>query len=97
MVSIRYGPHVVGRYSGEGKPVRGQSAQPTESRGKGGTVEAVENQKPVSHRSHRPLEIPQKRRDSHFSTAPIAGGVNEKKKPRKPPSASRRGTAGQTN
>jgi transposase len=97
MVSIRYGPHVVGRYSSEGKPVGGQSAQPTESRGKGGTVEAVENQKPVSHRSHRPLEIPQKRRASHFSTAPIAGGGNEKKKPRKPPSASRRGTAGQIN
>ena len=96
-VSIRYGPHVVGRYSGEGKPVRGQSAQPTKSRGKDGTVEAMENQKPVSHRSHRPLEIPQKRRDSHFSTAPIAGGVNGKKKTRKPPSASRRGTAGQIN
>src|SRR4051794_32032858 len=35
-VSIRYGPHVVGRFSGEGKPVRGQSAHPTESRGKAG-------------------------------------------------------------
>ena len=52
-VSIRYGPHVVGRY--------------TEGRGKDGTVEAVENQTQVSHRSHRPLEIASG--DSHFSTA----------------------------
>ena len=58
-VSIRYGPHVVGRF-----PAAGQAAEP-ESRGKDGSVETVENQKPVSHRSHRPLEIP--RRDSHFS------------------------------
>jgi hypothetical protein len=42
-VSIRYGPHVVGRYA--------------EGRGKDGAVEAVENQTQVSHRSHRPLEI----------------------------------------
>jgi hypothetical protein len=95
-VSIRYGPHVVGRFSGEGKPVRGQSAQPTESRGKGGTVEAVENQNPVSHRSHRPLEIPQSRRDSHFPTASTTRMVNQQKA-RKPPSASRRGIAGQIN
>jgi hypothetical protein len=51
-VSIRYGPHVVGRY-GEG-------------RGKGGAVEAVENQKQVSHRSHRPLENSQEQRVSTF-------------------------------
>jgi hypothetical protein len=51
-VSIRYGPHVVGRYA--------------EGRGKGGAVEAVENQTPVSHRSHRPLEIACS--DSHFPT-----------------------------
>jgi transposase len=47
-VSIRYGPHVVGR-------------------GKDGSVEAVENQNQVSHRSHRPLEIATG--DSHFPTA----------------------------
>jgi transposase len=56
-VSIRYGPHVVGRYS--------------EGRGKGGAVEAVENQTQVSHRSHRPLENSQPQRVSHFPTAPI--------------------------
>ena len=96
-VSIRYGPHVVGRYTAEGKPVGAPPAQRPESGGKGGPVEAVENQKPVSHRSHRPLEIPQKRRDSHFPTAPITPGGSNKKKTRKPPSASRRGTAGQIN
>jgi hypothetical protein len=47
-VSIRYGPHVVGR-------------------GNVGSVEAVENQTQVSHRSHRPLEIASG--DSHFPTA----------------------------
>lgn len=47
-VSIRYGPHVVGR-------------------GNDGAVEAVENQKPVSHRSHRPLESASGA--SHISTA----------------------------
>ena len=41
-VSIRYGPHVVGRYS--------------QDRGKDGAVEALENQTQVSHRSHRPLD-----------------------------------------
>jgi len=98
-VSIRYGPHVVGRYRADGLPI-----QP-ESRGKGGSVETVENQKPVSHRSHRPLEIP-KTRDSHFSTAPTTMSLPNSKtktttktkiktrKPSKPPSASRRGSAG---
>lgn len=85
-VSIRYGPHVVGRWS---------ATHPTpESRGKGGPVETVENQNPVFHRSHRPLEIPQKRRDSHFPTAPTNSLIKNKK--RKPPSASRRGVAGAT-
>ncbi len=52
-VSIRYGPHVVGRWA--------------EGRGKDGAVETVENQTQVSHRSHRPLEIAPG--DSHFPTA----------------------------
>jgi len=82
MVSIRYGPHVVGRY---GTP---------ESGGKGGSVETVENQKQVFPRSHRPLEIP-KNRDSHFSTAPTTIPIL-RTKTRKPPSASRRGVAGMT-
>jgi transposase len=55
-VSIRYGPHVVGRYK--------------EGHGKGGAVEAVENQRQVSHSSHRPLENSKQQRVSHFSTAP---------------------------
>jgi hypothetical protein len=42
-------------------------------------VEAVENHKPVSHRSHRPLEIPQKRRDSHFPTASPTSSLIKKK------------------
>ena len=56
-VSIRFGPHVVGRYRADGQPALHPKPQP-ESRGKDGPVEAVENQTQVSHRSHRPLEIP---------------------------------------
>jgi transposase len=82
-VSIRYGPHVVGRYDAEGEPK-------AKGRGKAGPVEPVENQKAVSHRHQRPLEIP--RRDSHFPTAPAAvSGI----KNRKPRSASRKGSSGQ--
>ncbi len=51
-VSIRYGPHVVGR-------------------GNAGSVEAMENQTQVSHRSHRPLEIAAG--DSHIPTATVTG------------------------
>jgi len=81
-VSIRYGPHVVGRVP----------AQP-ESGGKGGPVETVENPKQVSHRSHRPLEIP--RRDSHFPTAAATIPLSlSRTKTRKPASASRRGVKG---
>ena len=85
-VSIRYGPHVVGRYNADHQPAKPQS------RGKGGPVQTVENQKQVSHRSHRPLEIP--RRDSHFSTAPTIPLSRSRTKKRTPPSASRRGTKG---
>ena len=92
-ISIRYGPHVVGRYTPEGKSVLKSQQQ---SHGKDGSVEAVENHKPVSHRSHRPLEIPQSRRDSHFPTASTTRVMN-KPKARKPPSASRRGSTGQIN
>jgi len=83
-VSIRYGPHVVGRYRADGQSV------PPESRGKARSVETVENQKQVSRRSHRPLEIPTTR-DSHFPTAPTMMPIL-KIKTRKPPSASRRGS-----
>ena len=64
-ISIRYGPHVVGRYDREGQLVR-----KGERGGKGGPVEAVENQGQVSRRSHRALGISPTPRDSHFSTAP---------------------------
>ena len=81
-VSIRYGPHVVGRFP----------AQP-ESGGKGGAVETVENQKQVFPHSHRPLGIP--RRDSHFPTAPATIPLSlSRTKTRKPSSASRRGATG---
>jgi transposase len=93
-VSIRYGPHVVGRYTATGEPRQTSANKSSESRGKGGPVETVENHKPVSHRPHRPLEIPQQRRDSHFPTAPTTSLL--RKKTRKPPSASRRGVAGAT-
>ncbi len=94
-VSIRHGPHVVGRYTAAGELRQASANKTPESRGKGGPVEPVENHKPVSHRPHRPLEIPQQRRDSHFPTAPASSLVS-RNKTRKPPSASRRGVAGWT-
>ena len=90
-VSIRYGPHVVGRYTAAGHTLNAEQKPAPEGRGKAGPVEAVENHTPVSRRSHRPLGIPPSR-DSHFPTAPaVSASLN---KPRKPPSASRRGTSG---
>ena len=73
-VSIRYGPHVVGRYSSTGEKL--VSATPKERGGKGGSREAGENQKQVSTGSHTPLEISPKARDSHFSTAPTTALVS---------------------
>jgi transposase len=76
-VSIRYGPHVVGRYRADGKKLVGTRTE--ERRGKGGSMEAGENQKQVSTGSHTPLEISQRRRDSHFSTAPMTAALISKK------------------
>jgi transposase len=83
-VSVRWGPHVVLRTAAP--------EQTGEGRGKDGPVEAVENRAAVSHRSHRPLEIPPSR-DFHFPTAP-ATRPKASLKTRKPPSASRRGSSG---
>jgi transposase len=95
-VSIRYGPHVVAHFpvvTPHVNAVAKVDKKPkSASCGKAGTVQTVENQKPVSHRSHRPLEIP--RRDSHFPTAPATTVSLSKTKTRKPPSASRRGAKG---
>jgi len=66
-VSMRYGPHLVGRFAADGRPLENK-----ERRGKGGSMEAGENQKQVSSGSHTPLEISQKTRDSHFPTGPAA-------------------------
>jgi hypothetical protein len=66
-VSIRYGPHVVGRYRADGETLASSRS------GKGGSMGAGENQKQVFRGSHTPLEISQKRRDSHFPTAPTTG------------------------
>jgi transposase len=67
-VSIRFGPHVVGRYDASGNPLREEAK--AKRRGKDGSMEAGENQKQVSTGSHPPLEISPTTRDSHFSTAP---------------------------
>src|SRR5690349_8789642 len=75
-VSIRYGPHVVGRYNSSGEKL---SATTQERGGKGGSMEAGENQKQVSTGSHTPLEISPKARDSHFPTAPTRAAVVPKK------------------
>jgi hypothetical protein len=77
-VSIRFGPHVVGRFDRAGEKL-GPVTTP-ERRGKGGSMEAGENQKQVSTGSHTPLEISRKTRDSHFSTAPTTALVVSKRK-----------------
>jgi len=94
-VSIRFGPHVVGRYTAAGENQHAGTSRNKPGRGKAGPVEAVENHKAVSHRSHRPLEIPPNR-DFHFPAATTATR-HALPKPRKPRSASRRGSSGTIN
>jgi transposase len=77
-VSIRFGPHVVGRFDREGVKLAG--ASPNQRRGKAGSVDTGENQKQVSSASHTPLEIPHKTRDSPFPTAPTTVSVANKTK-----------------
>jgi transposase len=72
-ISICYGPHVVGHYDPKGEKLTNEATK--KRRGKGGSMEAGENQKAVSTGSHTPLEISQKARDSHFSTAPTTDSV----------------------
>jgi hypothetical protein len=68
-VSVRYGPHVVGRFDSQGQPLTKPNKQ--ERRGKDGGMEIGENHNPVSSASHPSLEISPTTRDSHFPTAPI--------------------------
>jgi transposase len=65
--SIRYGPHVVGRYNAQGWPWLGDD----ESDRRAKAVEKPLRGKPKTGFPLR-LEIPQKARDSHFPTAPAA-------------------------
>ena len=82
-VSIRYGPHVVGRFDRQGEKLIRES-NPKRG-GKGGSIEAVENQKQVFTGSHTPLEISPKPRDSHFPTAPPTACVLSKTKAKAKP------------
>jgi transposase len=75
-ISIRFGPHVVGSFHADGTS---RKDKPVERRGKGGSLEAGENQTQVSPVSHPPLEISNTTRDSHFSTAPTPVGVAKRK------------------
>jgi len=74
-VSIRSGPHVVGRYGSDGQPLQAEGK--AKRRGKDGSMKAGENQEQVFTDSHTPLEISQKTRDSQFPTAPEACGSKE--------------------
>ena len=76
-VSIRFGPHVVGRFDSKREKLVNPGAE--KRRGKGGSLEAGENQTQVSTVSHTPLEISPKTRDSHFPTAPTTAAVIAKK------------------
>ena len=78
-VSIRFGPHVVGRYDAAGQSLTIEAKG--KRRGKGGSLEAGENQKQVFTGSHTPLGISQKTRDSHFPTAPTTACALSKAKP----------------
>jgi transposase len=73
-ISVRYGPHVVASWN-----MTEQAGKPKHRRGKGGSLEAGENQTQVFSRSHPPLEISQTSRDSHFSTAPTTTTRMQKK------------------
>jgi hypothetical protein len=77
-VSIRFGPHVVGRYDEKGERLSGTATE--KRRGKGGSMESGENQKQVSTPSHTPLGIAPGTSDSHFPTAPAAVPVLKAKK-----------------
>jgi len=87
-VSIRYGPHVVGRFNSQGTKLIGATTE--KRRGKGGSMETGENQTQVSSASHAPLEIPQRPRDSHFSTAPTTASAGLKTKAKAKPKLRRR-------
>ena len=95
-VSIRFGPHVVGRYHADGQPVTQTKPQP-ESRGKGGSVETVEIPKPrFPTAPTAPWKSPnQSLGFLHPATAfPHSERLILQTKTRKPPSASRRGSTG---
>jgi transposase InsO family protein len=76
-VSVRWGPHVLGRFQADGQALETRTSK---RRGKGGAVEAGGNQTPVPTGSHSSLEISQKARDSHFSTAPTTTVFASKRK-----------------
>jgi hypothetical protein len=74
-VSLRYGPHVVGHFDGQQRPLK-----KAEHGGKDGDVETGENQNQVSTVSHNSLKISSTTRDSHFPTAPAAVSDGRKRK-----------------
>ena len=65
-LTLTYGPHIVGRYNAEGWPLL------EEMNNRWKAVEKPLRGKPQPSFPLR-LEIPQKRRDSHFPTATTAG------------------------
>jgi transposase len=75
-ISIRFGPHVVGSFEANGTA----RSKTKECGGKGGGMEACENQKRVSSVSHTPLGISPQTRDSHFPTASTTAHILKSKK-----------------
>jgi transposase len=65
-LSLRYGPHGLGRYTAEGRPASSGDRPPAVEKPRGGKVP----RQTVPPR----LEIPHTTRDSHFSTATTAAG-----------------------
>jgi len=75
-VSIRFGPHVVGRFDKNGEKL----TSPEKRGGKGGSVESGENQKQVSPAAPTPLGNSPGTRVSHFPTAPATDPALKAKK-----------------
>jgi len=76
-VSVRWGPHVVGRFSTNGIALQPE-AKP-KRRGKGGSMGDGGKQKALPTVSHPPLEISPTARDSHFPTAPTSVVISKSK------------------
>jgi hypothetical protein len=74
-ISVRYGPHLVANWGKDDA-----SGTPTQRGGKGGSLEAGENQKQVSSGFHPPLESRLHREIPTFPRADDYGAYSQERK-----------------